>query len=102
MEDKILSFYLDDLPHDYSWIAAPVVVMVVMVVIVGVVCHQRSSHPATCKPAKDVSVDKTDMRYVWSDGNDLCTHDWRIFGGGCGQSSCPHHSMSPFRKHHEE
>ena len=75
-----------------------------MVVIVGVVCHQRSAH----KPAKDVGV-----RYIcnnlctndWcivylvtkacglifklSDGNDLCTHDWWILWDGCGQFSCP-------------
>ena len=78
MEDKILSFYLDDLPHDYSWIAAPVVVVVV---IVGVVCHQRS-----CKPAKDVSVDKTDMRYVWSDGNNMIGG---LFGMGVVNSHVP-------------
>ena len=81
MEDKILSFYLDDLPHDYSWIAAPVVVVVVMivVVIVGVVYHQRSSHPATCKPPKDVTVDMIAMRYVWSGSNKLIG---RLFGMG--------------------
>ena len=79
-------------------------VVVGVVVMVGVVCHQRSSHPATCKPAKDVSVDKTDMRYVWSDSNDLCTHAGMLVDclGWVWSILMSPPSMSPIGQHHEE
>ena len=69
LEDKLFFHYphLDNTAKDYSWIAAPVVIPFMVVVVVAVVVKaygHRYSQPPANEDLPSVYMDKPDVKYV--------------------------------------